>query len=69
MMCVKPHEAALESIILDGGHYLIPRLDGHVLIGSTMEDIGFNKETTMSAQEELRDWAASVWPSLKNANW
>lgn len=67
MMCVKPAETALHSIILDGGHYLIPRLDGHVLIGSTIEDIGFNKETTMTAQEELRDWAASVWPSLKNA--
>lgn len=67
MMCVKPTESVLQSIILDGGHYLIPRLDGHVLIGSTMEDIGFNKETTMTAQEELRDWAASVWPRLKNA--
>jgi glycine oxidase len=68
MMCVKPTESLLKSIILDGGHYLIPRLDGHVLIGSTMEDIGFNKETTMTAQEELRDWAASVWPLLKDAS-
>ncbi len=67
MMCVKPTESKLNSIILDGGHYLIPRQDGHVLIGSTMEDIGFNKETTMTAQEELQDWAASVWPNLKNA--
>ena len=67
MMCVKPSESILKSIILDGGHYLIPRQDGHVLIGSTMEDIGFNKETTMAAQEELQDWAASVWPRLKNA--
>ena len=67
MMCVKPAESTLQSIILDGGHYLIPRLDGHVLIGSTMEDIGFNKETTISAQAELRDWAVSVCPSLENA--
>mgnify|MGYP003648545759 FL=1 len=67
MMCVKPAKPSLESIVLDGGHYLIPRLDGHVLIGSTMEDIGFNKETTMTAQEELRGWATSIWPSLKNA--
>ena len=63
----KPAKPSLESIVLDGGHYLIPRLDGHVLIGSTMEDIGFNKETTMTAQEELRGWATSIWPSLKNA--
>ena len=67
MMCVKPTESVLQSIILDGAHYLIPRLDGHVLIGSTMEDIGFTKETTMAAQKELQDWAASVWPQLKNA--
>lgn len=68
MMCVKLTKSILKSIILDGGHYLIPRQDGHVLIGSTMEDIGFNKETTMSAQEELRGWAASVWPLLENVS-
>ena len=67
MICVKPIESVLQTIILDGGHYLIPRQDGHVLIGSTMEDIGFNKETTMTAQQELQSWAVTVWPKLKNA--
>jgi glycine oxidase len=67
MLCVKPPEQILESIILDGGHYLIPRLDGHVLIGSTMEDIGFDKTTTSSAREELFKWAMSVWPDIKTA--
>lgn len=67
MLCVKPTEQILESIILDGGHYLIPRLDGHVLIGSTMEDIGFDKTTTSIARQELLDWAVSVWPDIETA--
>ena len=67
MICVKPIESVLRTIILDGGHYLIPRQDGHVLIGSTVEDIGFDKKTTLTAQLELQSWAVSVWPKLKNA--
>jgi glycine oxidase len=67
MLCVKPTEQRLQTMILDAGHYLIPRLDGHVLIGSTMEELGFNKETTMSARQELLDWAYSLWPDLRSA--
>ena len=67
MICVKPAEQILQTMILDGGHYLIPRLDGHVLIGSTMEEFGFKKETTISARQELLDWAYSLWPYLSSA--
>lgn len=67
MLCVKGTEQLLDSILLDGGHYLIPRLDGHVLIGSTMEDTGFNKVTTATAQRELMDWAISVCPAIETA--
>ncbi len=67
MICLKPDKHILKSIILDGDHYLIPRRDGHVLVGSTMEAIGFNKQTTMHAREKLLAWAISVWPALKTA--
>lgn len=67
MVCVKSDNNALDKIILDGAHYLIPRRDGHILTGSTMEDVGFINETTKSARLTLLDWAYSVYPALSKA--
>jgi glycine oxidase len=67
IVCLKFKQQILQQIILDGPHYLIPRKDGHVLIGSTMEDVGFVNETTKIARKELLDWAKSILPSLDEA--
>jgi glycine oxidase len=67
MLCVKLTEQVLDTMILDGSHYLIPRNDGHILIGSTMEYVGFDKKTTDTARKELMDWASSLWPDIQNA--
>ncbi len=67
MLCVKFDEQRLETMVLDGGHYFIPRKDGHVLIGSTMEDVGFTKETSQSARNNLMEWARALWPDVAKA--
>jgi len=67
MLCVKFPRQQLKTMVLDGGHYFIPRRDGHVLIGSTMENIGFEKETTPSARNELMEWACALWPDIADA--
>jgi glycine oxidase len=67
MLCVKFAKQALEFILLDGGYYFIPRLDGHVLIGSTIEDVGFNQATTLAARDNLMLWASSLWPEIAEA--
>jgi glycine oxidase len=67
MLCVQPVEQISDKIILDGGHYFIPRKDGRLLIGSTMEDVGFIDETTTAGKEELLEWAYSMSPSLRQA--
>jgi glycine oxidase len=67
MLCVKFSEQILETMVLDGGHYFIPRMDGHVLIGSTMEYVGFDKGTTETARKELMDWATALWPDINKA--
>jgi glycine oxidase len=67
MLCVKADEIIIDKMILDGAYYLIPRKDGHILIGSTMEDVGFNNETTKSARQELLDWAYSISPVFSKA--
>jgi glycine/D-amino acid oxidase-like deaminating enzyme len=35
------------------GHYIIPRKDGQLLIGSTMEDVGFDRSTDKQVGDAL----------------
>jgi glycine oxidase len=51
-------------ITLYGGHYLIPRQNGLVLAGSTLEYTGYNKETTEEARETLTEKALDLMPAL-----
>jgi len=54
----------LPSIILAKGRYVIPRRDGYVLCGSTLEEVGFDKSTTDEARTSLMASAARLWPAL-----
>lgn len=54
----------VSTIVLQHGRYLIPRKDGFLLIGSTLEEVGFDKSTTQSAHTELLDWAKKLLPQL-----
>lgn len=54
----------LPCIVLAEGRYVIPRRDGHVLCGSTLEESGFDKSTTAVALASLRQSAARLWPAL-----
>ena len=57
----------LTRVVEVGKRYLVPRLDGHVLIGSTEEDAGFEKQTTASAIEGLLDFGLALVPGLASA--
>lgn len=54
----------VRRIILYRGDYLIPRSDGRVLVGSTLEDAGFDKATTRQARHRLRAKAVEWVPTL-----
>lgn len=57
----------LNKIILYHNHYLIPRKDGLILAGSTMEyHAGFNKIPTQAGFKELYESAIHILPTLKN---
>jgi glycine oxidase len=56
----------LPTMVLDGGHYLIPRLDGHILAGSTVEANTFDKTTTSEAKDQISDFALQLLPVLKD---
>ncbi|WP_268798093.1 glycine oxidase ThiO [Pseudomonas huanghezhanensis] len=57
----------LPSMILAKGRYAIPRRDGHILIGSTLEHEGFDKTPTGNASDSLKASAVELIPALANA--
>lgn len=57
----------LPSMVLAGGRYAVPRRDGHVLVGSTLEHAGFDKTATAAALESLRESAEGLLPALRDA--
>jgi glycine oxidase len=65
MLMFKTIPNLLSRIVLANGHYLIPRRDGRILAGSTMEETGFDKSTTEEARQEIFNAAINIIPALK----
>jgi glycine oxidase len=57
----------VNRIINEGPRYLVPRPDGRLLVGSTEEDVGFDRGTTAGAIGELLQFALGLVPELKQA--
>ncbi len=56
----------VRHIILSNGKYLIPRLDGRVLLGSTLEFSGYDKSIDAQTLQELKQAACDLVPELAN---
>lgn len=54
----------LTRIVNEGNRYLAARDDGHVLVGSNEEEVGFEYGTTPEVIDALRRWACGVLPLL-----
>jgi glycine oxidase len=52
------------KVIYSPRGYLVPRADGRILAGATVENAGFDKETTIAGIDYLRDTATEISPSL-----
>ena len=66
MLLFKFDDPPLHHIVLQGDLYLVPRRDGHLLVGSTLEDVGFNQCTTLEARSMLWQRAQKLLPALHN---
>ena len=55
-----------QQILLKENLYFIPRRDGHVLVGSTLEDVGFDKSTTVEARDSLLQRVREIFPSWRD---
>lgn len=58
-------DPGVNMILNQGPNYLVPRADGRVLVGSTVEDVGFQIGTTREAIERLIRFAKYVMPSVR----
>jgi glycine oxidase len=54
----------IKPMIMHKRRYLIPRRDGCILVGSTLEYEGFNKETTDEGFTELKESAVTLIPEM-----
>jgi len=64
MIMYRGEPGLLQRIVLSAGHYVIPRKDGRILAGSTLEKIGFDKHVSTEAQQELQGAAIDLVPAL-----
>jgi glycine oxidase len=67
MLLLKSECPLFRPIINVGHRYLVPRDDGHLLVGSCEEEVGFVPGTTDQMIDSLRSFATALCPELKLA--
>lgn len=68
IVLLKTDAPLLRRIVFVGRDYLVPREDGHLLIGSTEEpEAGFAKRTTAEAVAHLIGFGAGIVPAIGDA--
>lgn len=62
-----PAQPIVRRTIMSGRRYFVPRDDGRILVGSTEEDVGFDKSNTAAAIADLLHFAVTLVPQLRDA--
>ena len=68
MLClIMPSHTLLKHVIRSPEAYLIPRSDGRLLVGATVEEAGFDKRTDVPTIQRLHRAAIALVPKLADA--
>ena len=68
MLCLaSPSRNLLKHVIRSPEVYLIPRSDGRIIVGTTVEEAGFDKRTDVATIQRLHRAAVTLVPELRNA--
>ena len=67
ILALQTQPGLVRHVVLAEDHYLVPRRDGLVLAGSTVEHVGFDKTLSPSTAAALRAAAARLVPALAGA--
>jgi thiazole synthase len=67
MMAVKmPSPSPLQRVIFGEGYYLVPRQNGRLIIGATVEEVGWKPKNTPKGLNALLAGAIDLFPELEN---
>jgi glycine/D-amino acid oxidase-like deaminating enzyme len=67
MIALRRDAVKIERVLWSDKVYLVPRNDGRILVGATVEYVGFEKTVTAGAVEALLRGAIDLAPELANA--
>ncbi|HEV2469617.1 MAG TPA: glycine oxidase ThiO [Candidatus Sulfotelmatobacter sp.] len=68
MLCLAmPSRTLLKHVVRSPKAYLIPRSDGRLLVGATVEEAGFDKRTVPETIQRLHRAALELIPKLRDA--
>lgn len=63
----QPGSALLEHVVMTPEVYMVPRSSGKIVIGATVEDVGFDKTVQAATIHTLHQRAARFLPALEKA--
>jgi glycine oxidase len=64
MICFEVAPGTIGPALFSLRGYLVPRRDGRLLAGSTMEEAGYNKAVTLAGLDKIARGAAAIVPAL-----
>lgn len=66
MLSFQTSKRLFQKVIYSPRGYLVPRADGRILVGATVEDVGFDKSVTSGGIDLLLENAFEIAPQLVN---
>ncbi len=66
MLSLHESDRTLQKIIYGDQIYLVPRGDGRIIVGATVEDVGFLPGNRAASVQHLLSRAISIYPAIAN---
>jgi glycine oxidase ThiO len=66
MLSVFDRDRSLQRVLFGSDIYIVPRQDGRIIIGATVEDVGFKAGNTASGVMQLLSNAITIYPAIAN---
>ena len=67
MLAMRSNKLKLKKVLRSERGYIVPRADGRIVAGSTLENAGFSRDTTPEGLRKIFEAAVALAPALANA--
>lgn len=67
MIALRAKDASIEHVLWSEHIYLVPRNDGRIVAGATVEYVGFDRKVTAGGLQKILDGAIEIAPALADA--